>query len=64
MVSWLHLSVNFEDHAYIYVISEPYYGGDLMTCAQRASQNGVALNQNWLAGILRQVCALGQNWLQ
>lgn len=46
-----------EDHAYIYVVSEPYFGGDLTTCAQRASQNGVALNQNWLAGILRQVCA-------
>jgi len=47
----------FQDHAYIYVVSEPYFGGDLTTCAQRASQNGVALNQNWLAGILRQVCA-------
>lgn len=34
-----------EDHAYIYVVSEPYYGGDLTTCAQRASQNGVTLNQ-------------------
>lgn len=46
-----------QDHAYIYVVSEPYFGGDLMTCAQRASENGVALNQHWLAGILRQVCA-------
>lgn len=47
----------FQDHAYIYVVSEPYFGGDLTTCAQRASENGVALNQHWLAGILRQVCA-------
>ena len=46
-----------QDHAYIYVVSEPYFGGDLMTCAQKASENGVALNQHWLAGILRQVCA-------
>ncbi|CAK9025162.1 Calcium-dependent protein kinase 2 (PfCDPK2) [Durusdinium trenchii] len=47
----------FQDHAYIYVVSEPYYGGDLTTCAQRASQNGVTLNQEWLAGILKQICA-------
>ena len=47
---------DLQDHAYIYVVSEPYFGGDLMTCAQRASENGVALNQHWLAGILRQVC--------
>lgn len=45
-----------QDHAYIYVVSEPYYGGDLTTAAQRASQQGVSLNQHWLAGILRQVC--------
>ncbi|CAJ1350095.1 unnamed protein product [Effrenium voratum] len=47
----------FQDHAYIYVVSEPYFGGDLTTAAQKAMQAGVALNQNWLAGILRQVCA-------
>ena len=45
-----------QDHAYIYVVSEPYFGGDLTTAAQKAMQAGVALNQNWLAGILRQVC--------
>mmetsp|Transcript_73164 Transcript_73164/g.171549 ORF Transcript_73164/g.171549 Transcript_73164/m.171549 type:complete len:691 (+) Transcript_73164:6-2078(+) len=47
----------FQDHVYIYVVSEPYFGGDLTTCAQRATENGVALNQNWLAGILKQTCA-------
>ena len=52
---WMTCTV--QDHAYIYVVSEPYFGGDLMTCAQKASENGVALNQHWLAGILRQVCA-------
>ena len=45
-----------QDAAYIYVVSEPYYGGDLTTCAQRAAKEGVALNQHWLAGILRQIC--------
>lgn len=57
VVGWRDDRMTSQDHAYIYVVSEPYFGGDLMTCAQRASENGVALNQHWLAGILRQVCA-------
>eukprot|EP00439_Symbiodinium_sp_Y106_P080318 s307_g19.t1 len=47
----------FQDHVYIYVVSEPYFGGDLTTCAQKATERGVALNQSWLAGILKQICA-------
>eukprot|EP00440_Ansanella_granifera_P000102 gb/GFBE01000112.1/.p1 GENE.gb/GFBE01000112.1/~~gb/GFBE01000112.1/.p1 ORF type:complete len:728 (+),score=143.16 gb/GFBE01000112.1/:1-2184(+) len=47
----------FQDYAYIYVVSEPYFGGDLTTCGQKASEKGVKLTQSWLAGILRQVCA-------
>ncbi|OLQ06823.1 Calcium-dependent protein kinase 1 [Symbiodinium microadriaticum] len=46
----------FQDHVYIYVVSEPYFGGDLTTCAQKATERGVALNQSWLAGILKQIC--------
>eukprot|EP00930_Biecheleria_cincta_P097194 TRINITY_DN88911_c0_g1_i1.p1 TRINITY_DN88911_c0_g1~~TRINITY_DN88911_c0_g1_i1.p1 ORF type:complete len:694 (-),score=146.52 TRINITY_DN88911_c0_g1_i1:48-2129(-) len=47
----------FQDFAYIYVVSEPYFGGDLSTCAEKASENGVKLSQKWLAGILSQMCA-------
>jgi len=47
----------FQDYAYIYVVSEPYFGGDLTTCAQKANEHGVKLSQLWLAGILQQICA-------
>jgi calcium-dependent protein kinase len=45
----------FQDNANIYVISEPYTGGDLVTVTEKAQKNGVALTHNWLGLIFLQV---------
>jgi len=44
----------FEDYSNIYVISEPYSGGDLVTVTQKAQENGVALTHKWLGLIFLQ----------
>jgi calcium-dependent protein kinase len=46
----------FQDFKNIYVVSEPYYGGDLLTCTDKAKEAGVRITEGWLAGILTQVC--------
>jgi calcium-dependent protein kinase len=45
----------FEDMSNIYVISEPYSGGDLVTVTQKAQENGVQLTHQWLGLIFLQV---------
>eukprot|EP00928_Gymnodinium_smaydae_P043224 TRINITY_DN29009_c0_g1_i2.p1 TRINITY_DN29009_c0_g1~~TRINITY_DN29009_c0_g1_i2.p1 ORF type:complete len:743 (+),score=185.27 TRINITY_DN29009_c0_g1_i2:163-2229(+) len=46
----------FQDQGNIYVVSEPYHGGDLTTLVATAHQNGVAVTEAWLARIFKQVC--------
>lgn len=46
----------FQDRANIYVVSEPYFGGDLSGIVQKACQAGVAINGSWFAGIWKQAC--------
>lgn len=46
----------FEDRRYVYVINEPYFGGDLSTCQEKAQENGVQITEGWLAKILKQAC--------
>jgi len=45
----------FEDRANIYVISEPYTGGDLLTLTEKAQKNGVPLTHDWLAHVFLQI---------
>jgi len=45
----------FDDYSNIYVISEPYSGGDLVTVTQKAQENGVPLTHKWLGLIFLQV---------
>lgn len=46
----------FQDTANIYVVSEPYFGGDLSTAVEKAQNSGVQLTEGWFAGIWRQAC--------
>lgn len=52
----------FEDLANIYVVSEPYTGGDLVTVTEKAQENGVALTHEWLGKIFLQ-CFKGIGYL-
>jgi len=45
----------FEDISNIYVVSEPYTGGDLVTVTEKAAANGVPLTHQWLGAIFLQV---------
>lgn len=50
-----HVFEIFQDVSNIYVVQEPYMGGDLSTAVQRAAENGVRVNERWLAGVTHQV---------
>jgi len=52
----------FEDLANIYVVSEPYTGGDLTTVTQKAQEHGVVLTHEWLGKIFLQ-CLGGLGYL-
>jgi len=45
----------FEDRANVYMISEPYNGGDLESLVPRATAAGVRVTNRWLGRILLQV---------
>jgi len=44
----------FEDHANIYVVSEPYTGGDLCTIMEKAQKNRIQVTHQWLGLIFLQ----------
>lgn len=46
----------FQDAANIYVVSEPYFGGDLSTAVEKAQGAGVQLTEGWFAAIWKQSC--------
>lgn len=37
-------------------MSEPYQGGDLSSCVEKAQEAGVRITKGWLAGLLKQAC--------
>eukprot|EP00929_Paragymnodinium_shiwhaense_P049687 TRINITY_DN25043_c0_g1_i1.p1 TRINITY_DN25043_c0_g1~~TRINITY_DN25043_c0_g1_i1.p1 ORF type:complete len:433 (+),score=98.68 TRINITY_DN25043_c0_g1_i1:209-1507(+) len=45
----------FEDLSNVYVVSEPYYGGDLTTLVVKASEHGVVVSFDWVARVFAQV---------
>jgi calcium-dependent protein kinase len=45
----------FQDYQNIYVISEPYTGGDLCTLVEKAQQHGVPLTHQWLGCVFLQI---------
>eukprot|EP00927_Polykrikos_kofoidii_P018628 TRINITY_DN18654_c0_g1_i1.p1 TRINITY_DN18654_c0_g1~~TRINITY_DN18654_c0_g1_i1.p1 ORF type:complete len:685 (-),score=170.68 TRINITY_DN18654_c0_g1_i1:99-2078(-) len=45
----------FQDDTHIYVVQEPYFGGDLSTAVHRASEAGVRVDEKWMAGVLQQL---------
>mmetsp|Transcript_65773 Transcript_65773/g.183208 ORF Transcript_65773/g.183208 Transcript_65773/m.183208 type:complete len:776 (+) Transcript_65773:72-2399(+) len=47
----------FQDMANVYVVQEPYFGGDLTTAVWKASQAGVRVNESWMAIVMQQVLA-------
>lgn len=47
----------FQDFSNVYVVTEPYFGGDLSECINKAVENRVRVNEPWLANIMKQVLA-------
>lgn len=45
----------FQDEANIYVVQEPYFGGDLTTAVRRAYDAGIIVDERWLARVISQV---------
>eukprot|EP00931_Biecheleriopsis_adriatica_P121688 TRINITY_DN9674_c0_g1_i3.p1 TRINITY_DN9674_c0_g1~~TRINITY_DN9674_c0_g1_i3.p1 ORF type:complete len:869 (+),score=215.93 TRINITY_DN9674_c0_g1_i3:26-2632(+) len=45
----------FEDNANVYVVSEPYFGGDLTTLLAKAGEHGVQPTHHWIGRIFKQV---------
>lgn len=45
----------FQDEANIYIVQEPYFGGDLTTAVRRAYDNGITVDERWLARVMNQV---------
>eukprot|EP00747_Dinoflagellata_sp_TGD_P208967 gnl/TRDRNA2_/TRDRNA2_82401_c0_seq2.p1 gnl/TRDRNA2_/TRDRNA2_82401_c0~~gnl/TRDRNA2_/TRDRNA2_82401_c0_seq2.p1 ORF type:complete len:704 (+),score=134.79 gnl/TRDRNA2_/TRDRNA2_82401_c0_seq2:211-2322(+) len=52
----------FEDRSNVYVVSEPYLGGDLTDLVEKAMDNGVYVTAGWLTKIMYQVL-LGVGYL-
>jgi len=44
----------FEDRANVYLVNEPYFGGDLTKLVAQASEAGVSLSEDWFRGVLVQ----------
>jgi len=45
----------FEDTVNIYVVAEPYFGGDLTTLVSKAREHGVTPTVEWIGRVFRQV---------
>eukprot|EP00933_Yihiella_yeosuensis_P063050 TRINITY_DN6610_c0_g1_i2.p1 TRINITY_DN6610_c0_g1~~TRINITY_DN6610_c0_g1_i2.p1 ORF type:complete len:686 (-),score=166.90 TRINITY_DN6610_c0_g1_i2:67-2124(-) len=45
----------FEDNANVYVVSEPYFGGDLTTLVTNADKHGVTPTAGWVGRVFKQV---------
>uniref|UniRef100_A0A7S1AHD8 Uncharacterized protein n=1 Tax=Noctiluca scintillans TaxID=2966 RepID=A0A7S1AHD8_NOCSC len=45
----------FQDWANVYIVQEPYFGGDLTTALKKAHDAGVKVNERWLAAVIKQV---------
>jgi len=52
-----HVFDIFQDDLSIYIIQDPYFGGDLASGMQEANKAGVTVNEKWLAGVMCQVLA-------
>jgi len=45
----------FQDWENVYIVQEPYFGGDLTTAVTKAHTAGVRVDERWLAGVSHQV---------
>merc|ERR1719171_3363823 len=45
----------FQDYNNFYIVSEPYFGGDLTKLVATASTSGVKVTEAWLARIILQI---------
>lgn len=45
----------FQDRANIYVVQEPYFGGDLTSAVRNAAAAGVQMSERWLAQVFHQI---------
>lgn len=50
-----HVFEIFQDQTNIYVVQEPYFGGDLTTAVQKAVEAGASVTETWLAQVMLQV---------
>jgi len=50
-----HVFEIFQDWANIYIVQEPYFGGDLTTAVSKATEAGVKVNEVWLSRVMFQV---------
>jgi len=50
-----HVFEIFQDETNIYIVQEPYFGGDLTTAVRKAVDSGVIVNEAWLSHVMLQV---------
>jgi len=46
-----------QDSSNVYIIQEPYFGGDLTTAVEKACDAGLEITEGWMAGIFHQIMA-------
>jgi len=50
-----HVFEIFQDRVNIYVVQEPYFGGDLTSAVRKAAEAGVQMSERWLAQVFLQI---------
>eukprot|EP00931_Biecheleriopsis_adriatica_P004853 TRINITY_DN106459_c0_g1_i1.p1 TRINITY_DN106459_c0_g1~~TRINITY_DN106459_c0_g1_i1.p1 ORF type:complete len:941 (-),score=189.20 TRINITY_DN106459_c0_g1_i1:130-2556(-) len=45
----------FQDWSNIYLVQEPYFGGDLTTAVQKAHAAGIVVDERWMARVFHQI---------
>jgi len=45
----------FQDWSNVYIVQEPYFGGDLTNAVDHAKEAGIRVDERWLAGVMLQV---------
>lgn len=57
----------FEDRTHVYLVNEPYFGGNLSTLVARATDAGVQVSEAWFQSVLLQpvhgICYLNQQYV-
>lgn len=52
-----HVFDIFQDASNVYILQEPYFGGDFTTAVAKASKAGVKVEEQWVSRVMQQVFA-------